>query len=892
MGTKVQIENCLPGQSSTRDHSRESNGGGWPSCYTDGSLPNGQFHYSYLARTIADSHPAFDKNVLKKTMLEHEAIFKDQVYELHRLYRVQRGLMDEVRRKDPLTWGMQNEASSSSSPLPSHLQFDGAQRWHGSSYPPGSPCSGRPLISGPDIAKSSPNSTKGKSILAGPSPFPNCYSPKTSEASELRPTKLRKRILDLQLPADEYIDTDEVEQFGCSSINKRKALADLNEPLHIEETATFSAFGILGHSGSHSDASYKYLPQKLLTSSKDTPQNAKKLSFNGTSNNLPEIQANGQDWFLHALGSEQPKASVRSIDQEVYYPEKAPVVSRPMQIMTTENIKREPWKTNSTVLSQNSDYNSMSNHHILGSHASSQTCLSWNQSAWEKPSLPISKPISIQPSLFQSSVHSNDFFGKRDQNSSPRPNVAFGSEPPVRNGFSQGSSASFTELRACFAKAGFDYVNYNYNENRAANNGHNSIKATTCNNINPVRDINLNDAFPNGVFTDKVEDKVCKPGDPLSVLPWLRGKGGIEPKKLESCQKNLGVSITGNPPKQKELLVNSHQSRCEEVECSKRKPLFDMNLPCDDTSDSEVGKMVIDEVVTENKETESVSYRNNFDLNCCMTEEVCTGIDLEALINLENEGILSVENSQIKESEKQPPEVRTENSASDGDAESAASAIVAISSCVESIKSIEERACLPPEAQGDGPLHWFVSIACSTVNDGVDNFEYMILRLKECTPEEYFPKPSTPDFTIIENNSTCMLTSRTRKGPGRRGRQKRDFQRDILPGLTTLSRHEVTEDLQTFGGLMRATGYSWQSGPNRRNAARNGRGRGRRRFVETTLVLDEPVCALPLKQQEVPSDIVEVSVVDRSLTGWGKTTRRPRRQRCPAGNHALQVTLT
>ncbi|XP_074309674.1 uncharacterized protein LOC141644120 [Silene latifolia] len=889
MATKVQIENCLRGQSSTRDISHESNGGSWPSCYTDGSLPKGRFHYSYLARTIADSHPGYDKDVVKQTMLEHEAIFKDQVYELHRLYRVQRGLMDEVRRKDPLTWSMPNEASSSSSPLPSHLQFDAAQRWNGSSYPQGSPCSGRPLISGTDIVQSSPNSMKGKSILAGPSPFQNCYSPKTSEASEFRPTKFRKRTLDLQLPADEYIDTDEIEQVGCSKdlhISKRKALADLNEPLHVEETSTFSAFGILGHSGSHSDASYRDLPAQLLSSSKDTPHNSKKL--NGTSHNLPEIQANGQHWFRHALGSEQPKAFVRSIDQEVT-PEKAPVVSRPVQILTSEHIKREPWKTNSTVLSQISDY------HILGSHGSSQAGLSWNRSAWGKPNLPIPKPISIQPSLSHTSVHSNDFFGKRDQNSSPRPNAAFGSEPSVRNGYSQGSSAACTELRARFPKAGFDDLNFNYNENRAANNRHNSIKATTCNNINPVRDINLNDSLPNGVFTDKMEEEDCKPGDPLSVLPWLRGKGSIESKMSESCQKILGVSIFENPPKKKDALDISHRSRCEEVECSKGKHLFDMNLPCDDTSDSEVGKMVIDEVVVvENKETKSVSFRNNFDLNCCMAEEVGTGIDLEALISLEIEnGILSEEHSQITESEKQPPEVLPGNSADDGDAESAASAIVAMSFCVKSTQlSMEERICLLPEAQGDDPLQWFVSIACCTENDGLDDFEYMILRLKECTPEEYFPKPSIPDFTIIENNSTCMLTSRTRKGPGRRGRQKRDFQRDILPGLTTLSRHEVTEDLQTFGGLMRATGYSWQSGPNRRNAARNGRGRGRRRSVETTLVLEETVCALPLKQPEVHCDLVEVSVVDRSLTGWGKTTRRPRRQRCPAGNHAIQVTLS
>ncbi|XP_074309667.1 uncharacterized protein LOC141644117 [Silene latifolia] len=881
MGTKVQTENYLPRQSLTIDLSRESNGGCWPSYYTEGSLPNGQFHYGFLPRTVADSHSGYDKDVLKQTMLEHEAIFKDQVYELHRLYRVQRGLMDEVRRSEPFKHGIQYEASSSSSPLTSQRQLDGAQRWNGSSFPLTSPCSGRPLISGLETVQSSPNSVKGKSILAGPSPSPfhNCYSPKTSEASEARPTKSRKRILDLQLPADKYIDTDEVDQFGSAKdlhISKRKALADLNEPLRVEETSTFSSFGMLGHAGSHSDLPYRDLSARLLSSSKDMLQNSKKLTLNGTSKNLHEVRTNGQDWFCYALESEQHKVNTRSIHREVHA-EKSLVASRPVQILASEHIKREPWKPNAAVFTQSSDAFSMSNYHNLGSHVLSQPGLSWGQSAtsWGKAEFMTPNPTSIQPNLFQSSVHSNEFFGKLDPNSSRGPNVAFGSDPPVRNGIippvrngiSQGSSSVFEERPACFPQAGFDYVNCNYGENTAPFKRNNSIKATSCNNI-AVRDMNLN------------ED--CKAEDPLATLPWLRGKGGIEAKMSESSHKILGVSIFGNPPKQKDPLDHNHGSRHEEVECSKREHLFDMNLPCDEASDSEVGKMAIDEVVAKKKETHSASFKINIDLNSCITEEMGTGIDLEALFSLENEdGILSVEDSLIKESEKQPVGVQPDNSASDGDLESAASAIVAMSSCVESIQSsVEDR------TQGDDSLHWFVSIACCTENDELDDFEYMILELKECTPEEYFPKPSIPDFAITENTDTCMLTSRTRKGQGRRGRQKRDFQRDILPGLTTLSRHEVTEDLQTFGGLMRATGFSWQSVPNRRHAARNGRGRGRPRSVETTLV-----GTLPLKQQEIQKNL-EVNIVDRSLTGWGKTTRRPRRQRCPAGNLTVQVTLT
>jgi hypothetical protein len=158
----------------------------------------------------------------------------------------------------------------------------------------------------------------------------------------------------------------------------------------------------------------------------------------------------------------------------------------------------------------------------------------------------------------------------------------------------------------------------------------------------------------------------------------------------------------------------------------------------------------------------------------------------------------------------------------------------------------------------------------------------MTLQLEEIKEEDYMPKPLVPENFIEEETGTTSLPTRARKGPARRGRQRRDFQRDILPGLSSLSRHEVTEDLQTFGGLMKATGHAW-AGLSRRSSSRNGCGRGRRRS-QVPPSPPPPVATVetctPLMQQ---LNNVEVGLDDRSLTGWGKTTRRPRRQRCPAG---------
>lgn len=75
MGTKVQ---SLPGYYSMRDLNEESSSCGWPLYYGDKTLANGHYH-NYLPSAAADACPTHDKDVVKQTMLEHEAIFKNQV---------------------------------------------------------------------------------------------------------------------------------------------------------------------------------------------------------------------------------------------------------------------------------------------------------------------------------------------------------------------------------------------------------------------------------------------------------------------------------------------------------------------------------------------------------------------------------------------------------------------------------------------------------------------------------------------------------------------------------------------------------------------------------------------------------------------------------------------
>ncbi|GER30960.1 quinoprotein amine dehydrogenase [Striga asiatica] len=45
----------------------------------------------------------YDKEYLKMAMLKHEETFRDQVYELHRLYRIQKVLMNDIAKNNRYT---------------------------------------------------------------------------------------------------------------------------------------------------------------------------------------------------------------------------------------------------------------------------------------------------------------------------------------------------------------------------------------------------------------------------------------------------------------------------------------------------------------------------------------------------------------------------------------------------------------------------------------------------------------------------------------------------------------------------------------------------------------------------------------------------------------------
>ncbi|XP_031491773.1 uncharacterized protein LOC116258644 [Nymphaea colorata] len=230
----------------------------------------------------------------------------------------------------------------------------------------------------------------------------------------------------------------------------------------------------------------------------------------------------------------------------------------------------------------------------------------------------------------------------------------------------------------------------------------------------------------------------------------------------------------------------------------------------------------------------------------------------------------------------------------------AAEALIMISSFSQ--EKSEDFAWNEPEAALTDSLKWFADLVCpdsgllesntkASGSNGDDShsseedlFESMTLMLREdkmdkdyCYQSQPHQEPGGP-----ETDASPAKNQPTRRAP-RRGRRQRDFQRDILPGLMSLSRHEVSEDMQMICSMMRASGCFWQPVVARRNGYRNewsSPTRGRRsRCISMAVEVNEAVLAV--LQPTSDPEIIDETV---SLKGfsWGKTTRRRRMQRCPS----------
>ncbi|CAA2989872.1 Hypothetical predicted protein [Olea europaea subsp. europaea] len=1023
MGTKLHCESYLTGYYSMRNPNEDSSFTSWPLFYGDKSLTNGQCYNGFTPRIMKDVYSGYDKNALRQRILEHETIFKNQVNELHRLYGIQRDMMEEIKMKELQKHWASVEPSSSSSRQVSQMPLDDAKKWHKMGFPLLNSGYDRTSMSGVEIVNSPSSCSKGYNMQAGHSPLQNGCTSKDSEVLNLRPSKVRKKLFDLQLPADEYIDTEEGEKLqdnkksgilsytlngdqksipergmefylGASGSGKTRCqkdalgsgsclrsssgLADLNEPVHVDEATAPSSADLFGHTSNHGETI-------LINQSAKTNAGFPLLNIFG------ESKINERGLLSHINEAGPSKGNPNLISQNLKQ-DKVPILSHPSEVLLnrahhppginpTGHSGEDIWRNELIHGLKSSDRNQYHSNYghlepvvasrIPGPHpfvrsSSFANSLSESVSSWAKPTSSLGQKITMSSRSMQPSVQSREAFGDK-WNVSSRLNPGSGSDITIRNGFYHGPALGSKEpVHLPSSDSNFLKCSRGVNlaSERSINPGFEKfLKGTNHLSLNGV----MTNSLPNKAVPLKdlsMVDRNSAPKDHPLSFPWLGHKPGYENEAAKSRKSELSeifgslqasfnsglrdlnqvftsnVSLASNDceigangemgetKKNQKILgfpifeipnapkneSSSLVSEGRNVENEKKNILIDINLACESEE-----HIAAEELIVENKlHSKGISIRSQIDLNTCISEDedpsapsvasnsasvkIVLEIDLEApvLPEMEDDIIPGKEDEQNQAS-LQCNEDKAEQ-VQDEVLRNAAKTIFAISSSCQQIQS-EDLICDPSETSLTESILWFANVVSSCANElkgkcdapiqdlskEMDDFEAMALQLTETKEQDYMPKPFVPEVAKGEEMGTTSFPSRSRRGQARRGRQRRDFQRDILPSLASLSRHEVTEDIQIFGALMRASGHSWNSGLTRRNGTRNGGARERRcKLVDTpSAPVESPVCtALVQKLNNANAGLEDIS-----LTGWGKTTRRPRRQRCPAGNPPI-VPLT
>ncbi|XP_022861265.1 uncharacterized protein LOC111381686 [Olea europaea var. sylvestris] len=1029
MGTKLHCESYLPGYYSMRDLNEDCNSSSWPLFYGDKTLTNGLCYNLFVPRTVTDRNLGYDKDALKQKILEHEAIFKNQVYELHRLYRTQRKMMEEIKKNELHKHQAMMEPSSSSSSLHgAQMPSEDARKRKIFGFPLLHSGYGRTSVSGVEIINSPPSCTYGNNKHTGHFPFHHGCSPKDSEALDSRPSKMRKKLFDLQLPADQYVDTEDGEECiqdgkvsdilsytpngvqnvvpdssrkfflggddssSSSCLRRSTGLADLNEPILVEEVMAPSSVDFPGHTSNVGETKGVGLSPKHSAGFVHVLGETINSNNRSLINSSIESEFKERGWLAHVYEAGSSKSNPASAPKGLQN-EKLPIPSQQSNVMLnqachppgtcpTGHSREDLWRDRSLDHSNNNHSEPVVTSRIPGAYPFLGFTDSWSHSlsSSAKPtSFFTQKIIPFSASINSASTSQGTFGDKSKVNASSKLNPSLGNDVTSRNGFHHGPVSGLKE-RVQLPSDAIDYFNCSKGDNVAfyhsANQGYEKfLKGSTHINRKPVIDIDLNEVVLKSSSNaanclqdlNKMEEK-SKSAD-VSTWPWLKSKLSYKNEAADASSELSGslanLQASSIPLYCKSQTVRdlnqkfpptfmSASSDCEMVNLhgtrnikkimgfpiseirSVHKPepsshfstssicppegknstnerkngIININLACE--SDEQIAA---EQIVEKEIHTKGSCMRNLIDLNSCISDvedppassvprnsaitKTSVEIDLEApfILECDDDNAPSREDIQVE-----PSLLSSEHKAKQIEDEvvrNAAQAIIAISSLSQQILA-EDNIFRPPEASLAEPLLWFVDVISSCadelkskeleIRDGapirnlfeeIDDFEAMTLRLTQTKEEDYMPKPFVPEVQNVEETLPDSLPNRSRRGPARRGRQRRDFQRDILPGLASLSRHEMTEDLQTFGGLMRATGHPWNSGLPRRNSTRNGGARGRRRtVVKTTPTIPSPVCNSLVQQ----INKIETSLEDRSLTGWGKTTRRPRRQRCPAGN--------
>ncbi|XP_072991715.1 uncharacterized protein [Typha latifolia] len=996
MGTQVQPKSYFPVFNPIRDLNEEMN------CnrsltYEDRAF-NGKI-YDNAKLTVVN-----DKDTLKRTMLEHEAVFRKQVYELHRLYQVQKKLMDELKKKQLYKFS---------------LPLGASQSRHSDN---------RPL-----------NFLKQENLLHSSSQTENGGSLEHDVLLNSKSKKIPRKVFDLHLPADAYIESEDAEEaekqivaessfrsldplnmiydaepensikltLGNSgnripiqgsrrpSIHPQKDLsvhnlADLNKPIEnlCGEDQEFSkssySCGMKTYS-KENEGQFNLKPSTNFVH-KDffIPMHREELS---SSNFLEVDKEEGQKWPCLDKGAGQSRHNVNSLSSG-FSCGKSPLSCKSIQIQLNKahEVSLDNEDRDKAI---HSVENSWTNFHLVNSGHSrvpapqmthsfsvvSQSSISGTVSppvsSWRNPQNKISHiPIAVQalPCFNESTEskstsanisHAGDSSGKLQLDGDVRSQTKFGNKSSYKNGHEHGSlSDSNSSVHLKFhpftlAKPDINNrVDNSVYENSECHEHQKYSRNSHCTNIKFPDDVNLNQIIQtghlNGLETqsntlgkhaDSSKDILMFRTNPAESTCIEEMRFSRSSHSISSCEKVVSGFVREEDYRKsyslQSLLHSRSSSEVKEEKLQKNGTFDSLNngvmgltfldknsqsvncLPsCQEQSLSD-GMFARRNGRGTGARSDCLHFQTDMNVNAgkekvspplpvpSVAPKPTCQIDLEApTVALEEDHIYSEgEIIGMKYDEKtvqmystKKDGLRETELSLDTTLQAAAETIVSLSSY--SFSSLFEINTQHVTTTSSSSLRWFAEfVTCNadyggvqntddngikpSDNDGLDLFESMTLKLEEVKVDEYMCKPSGQENQNDQDiGSAALLLTKPRRVQARKRRQRRDFQKDILPGLASLSRHEVTEDLQILGGLTRSLGKSSQIVSARRAAGRNGfncQPRGRRR--PRTLAIS--VSEIHINTMPTLPSPADTETKGRNIMAWGRTTRRCRRQRLP-----------
>ncbi|OMO49904.1 hypothetical protein COLO4_38302 [Corchorus olitorius] len=902
------------------------------------------------------------KDRLKQTMLKHEAEFRDQIQELHRLYRRQKELiyeMESYKHHLSLETLQPNYVLSATSSnyvqMPQH---------------PSTPIKS-PFSEAKDstLPLHSYDKNRGQTVH-NPSRI-QCSST-VPELLETNCKRFGKKILDLELPAEEYIDSEE-EEFsavkmapevtdiptnvlkkipetrdwgdkelfiscsGCNTVlhegnsipgfifSKPRVLADLNIPAKLEEDYIPELIDFedpvigqretsLKDPSGKSNSNDQVLSKEVISNSqimRDPETQLDVLPLDNHNSQTPYVTCNDKAGSVARNVSANSYKLVATSDMFSSY-QIVPLAEGMNSGTSSVSSKRRESRRSPIAVQALPCFKGKSSKSFAGSPGISGNEFSLSKSLLSSPKLgsaifpQASQKYDCQHEV-QPPTRSSISLNCNNENDS-----SFEQHTPAEctKDFKYAMSVNSLDLNS--ALPSFSTIVAGSEDSSLIHGEKTPESSTGCSPQTagiPVYDGKFDESRDQSIpmeFVLKQANTECVHD---AELEKVETSNSHDYKRILGFDMKNTLPIPNGQCSSHPSPTRNHQNSCakEDIKDKEKDRIPDINLECDHVLDSEK-QLAAAELVAESEPCETYpGYRVLIDLNSCSSLDESLGMPSDS-IEIDLQPPASPENKESSPPRGESDENQLEmpllsSGQEDGDLQEelvkiAAEAIVSISSS-EIQTSLESIRCEPFRASWNNSLYWFARVASSVVDnpgseyginigvrdcsddeeylsDGIDYFEAMTLNLKEIKVDESWCKKD-------EEHSANFLRNQPRRGRTRGRQQRKDFQSEILPSLASLSRYEVTEDLQMIGGLMEAAGARWESGSSR-NAGRNGCAKGRRRCNAHASNIMASTTNTLLKGQSI---VQEGGIRERRLVEWGKITRRPRGPRCPSSNPRL-----